>query len=461
MSVARNHSPSPVRVETAEDRIFRGTDAFKRHNGEHPGVNSNDRSIVALVMVAHAMVHTYELSIPVLVPIWLAEFTVIDLGVLQVPVNEATLGGLVAVGYGLFGLGALPSGVLVDRLDARLLITGCLVGMGASFLVLAVSPSPVGIGLALAVWGIAASIYHPSGLSLISRGVEKRGSAFAYHGMAGNVGIAVGPLLTILLLVAFDWRLVAGFLAVPAAIAAAYATSVDIDERAAVAAADGGGDDRAGSGVDSVGEFLASARTLFASAFVVVFAVTFFSGLYYRGVLTFLPELLRDVPALTPVELAGRTYEPGDYLYVGLLMVGVLGQYVAGKLTDRGRPEYGILAGFGALAVVALLFLPAAAIGLGALLPAAALLGFFLFFVQPFYQASVAEYTPANARGLSYGFTYLGVFGVGALGAVVAGTMLTYFSADQLFLVLAGLAACASGLGAYLVTRAPSTAVGT
>lgn len=424
-------------------------------------MNSNDRSIVGLVMVAHAMVHTYELSIPVLVPIWLSEFAVIDLGLTQFPVNEATLGGLVAVGYGLFGLGALPSGVLVDRLDARLLITACLVGMGTSFLVLAIAPSPVYIGLALAIWGVAASVYHPSGLSLISRGVEQRGSAFAYHGMAGNIGIAVGPLLTILMLIALDWRLVAGLLTIPAAIAAVFAVRVDIDERAAVTATDGGGDDRAGSGVESLGEFLATARTLFASAFAVVFAVTFFSGLYYRGVLTFLPKLLHDIPALTPVEIGSQTYEPGDYVYVGLLMVGVLGQYVAGKLTDRGRPEYGILAGFGALAIVALMFLPAAGFGLAALLPVAALLGFFLFFVQPFYQASVAEYTPPGARGLSYGFTYLGVFGVGALGAVVAGTMLTYFSADQLFVVLAGLAACASGLGAYLVTRAPSSAAGT
>jgi MFS family permease len=85
-------------------------------------------------------------------------------------------------------------------------------------------------------------------------------------------------------------------------------------------------------------------------------------------------------------------------------------------------------------------------------------LGFFVFSVQPFYQASVAEYTPPGKRGLSYGFTYLGVFGVGAIGAVIAGTLLTYFSADQLFLVLAGLAACAAVLGAILVFWVPSIA---
>jgi MFS family permease len=415
-------------------------------------VNSNDRSIVGLVAVGHAAVHTYELSIPVLVPIWLAEFSVIDVGLTQFPVNAATIGVLVAVGYALFGIGSLPGGVLVDRVSARLLIVGCLLGMSSSFLLLAVAPSPLVVGVALALWGIAASVYHPSGLSLISRGVEKRGSAFAYHGMAGNTGIALGPLVTLLLLIALEWRAAVGLLALPALVGAVFALRVDIDERAAVAA-DGGTDGRAGSGVESLGEFLASSRALFASAFALVFLVTVLSGLYYRGVLTFLPELLREIPALAPVELAGRVYEPGDYLYVGLLTIGVFGQYTAGKLTDRYRPEYGLLVGFGALAVIAVLFLPAAALGLPALLVLTALLGFFAFSVQPFYQASVAEYTPPGTRGLSYGFTYLGVFGVGALGAVLAGTMLTYFSATQLFLVLASLAAVASGLGGYLVRR--------
>ncbi|MEF8782538.1 MAG: MFS transporter [Haloarculaceae archaeon] len=417
-------------------------------------MNPNDRSIVGLVMAAHAMVHTYELSIPVLIPIWLGEFDVINLGVAQFPVNEATLGALVTAGYALFGLGALPSGILVDRLEARRLITVCLLGMGISFLLLAVAPSPLAIGFALVVWGVAASVYHPSGLSLISRGVKQRGHAFAYHGMAGNVGIAIGPFVTILLLLALDWRLVAGLLAAPAAVAAVAAVRVDIDERAAVS---DGGSGRASSDIDSLADFLSDAKMLFASAFAVVFLVTFFSGLYYRGVLTFLPELLSDIPVLPTVELGGRTFRAGDYVYVGLLMIGVLGQYAAGKLTDRYRPELGILGGFAALAVVAVLFLPAAAIGLPALLVVAAMLGFFLFSVQPFYQASVAEYTPAGKRGLSYGFTYLGVFGVGALGAVLAGTLLTYFSPERLFLVLAVLAAGAATLGGYLSFWRPST----
>jgi MFS family permease len=76
-----------------------------------------------------------------------------------------------------------------------------------------------------------------------------------------------------------------------------------------------------------------------------------------------------------------------------------------------------------------------------------------MFVVQPLYQAAVAEYTPAAARGISYGYTYLAVFGVGALGAGLAGAILTYGSPTTLFVVLAGVAATASVLGVVLWKR--------
>jgi MFS family permease len=82
-----------------------------------------------------------------------------------------------------------------------------------------------------------------------------------------------------------------------------------------------------------------------------------------------------------------------------------------------------------------------------------AAIGFCLFFVQPFTQATVAEYSPADARGLSYGYTYLGVFGIGAFGGAVAGAVLTYAAPAELFVVLAGVAVVASGVGFVLLRR--------
>jgi MFS family permease len=425
-------------------------------------MNGNDRSIVGLVMLAHGMVHTYELSIPIFVSIWLSEFDVLRIAGVEVAVTQATLGLLVAAGYALFGLGALPGGVVVDRIGSRRLIAACLFGMGGAFLLLGTASTLLAVALALLLWGAAASVYHPAGLTLISTGVSERGTGFAYHGMAGNLGIGLGPLVTAVLLLLFDWTTVALVLAVPAAVAGLYAVRAEFDETAAVehddTVATDGGDARTESGVDSFGEFVTASRHLFVGAFAVVFLVVMANGLYYRGVLTFLPDLLSGLPGFEPVALStlvpgldgDRTLNPERYFYAGLLLVGVAGQYVGGKLTDRLSPEYGIAAVFAILAVLALAFLPVAAMGIGPLLVFGALFGMTLFAAQPLYQAAVADYTPAGQRGLSYGYTYLGTFGVGALGGALAGAILTYADAGTLFGVLAGLAvvasACALGL---------------
>jgi MFS family permease len=451
-----------------------GTTNTRARRSDGQVVNANDRAITALVMLAHGAVHTYELAIPIFVVAWIDQFEVISLGVAQLPVNTATVGAMVTVSYGLFGLGALPGGVLVDRLGSRRLISACLAGMGLSYLLLGLAPNMLVIGLALVVWGVAASVYHPAGLSLISKGVHERGTGLAYHGIAGNLGIGLGPLAAALLLVAVDWRTVALVLGAPALLAALYAARADFDETAAVEpVADGGetddgtGGSKADAGVDSLGEFLAESRRLFAGVFVLVFVVVMCSGLYYRGVLTFLPELLRGLPGFEPVPVGAllpepvrsllgvsaegaRTLSPGDYFYSGLLLMGVVGQYAGGKLSDRIPVEYGLSGAFAVLAVLAVLFVPVSAMGLGPLLLFGPVLGIFLFVVQPMYQATVAEYTPAGTRGLSYGFTYLGVFGVGALGGGVAGALLAFADPTALFLTLAGFATVGSLVGLTL-----------
>ena len=388
-------------------------------------------------MVGHGLVHTYELSIPIFMTVWLSAFGV----------TEAALGTLVGAGYVLFGVGALPGGVLADRFGARRLIAACLAGMGASFVALGLATGLWTIGGALLLWGASASVYHPAALALISTGVQQRGRGLAWHGIAGNVGIAGGPLATALLLLAFDWQAVALLLALPAFGAAVLAVRASFDETAAVAPdAAAGPDAPAPEGLRALGTRSAA---LFTASFVVVFAAAALSGLYYRGVLTFLPDLLTPLVTIDlPIDV-----DTGRYVYAGLLGIGILGQYAGGRLTEWGRPERGLIGAFGALAVVAALFLPVAGTGTAGLLAASAVLGFALFVIQPLYQATVAEYSPAGARGLSYGYTYLAVFGVGALGASLAGATLQYAGPPLLFGVLAGIAALGTALSAGLALR--------
>jgi Sugar phosphate permease len=436
-------------------------------------MNANDRAITGFTMAGHAMVHTYELAVPILLTVWLVEYSV----------TSATLGTVVAVGYGLFGVGALPGGVLVDRFGSRRLIVGCLFGMGSAFVLLGLLPGVAGIALALAVWGLAASVYHPAGLTLISKGTNQRGAAFAYHGMAANVGIAGGPFLTALLLVVVEWETAVVLLALPAFVAGGLGLFIEFDETAAVdgdaqtGSEDGSEDgddgdtgDATAPDVDSLAEFVTASRGLFTAGFLTVFVLVLFNGLYYRGMLTFLPRLLSDfldpllavnpAAAIGPIadSPAASEFDLSRYLFAGLLAVGVAGQYVGGKLTDAIAPERGLAGMLAALVVIALLFVPASG-SLPTLLAVSAALGFALFGLQPLSQATIATYSPPEYRGLSFGFTYLAIFGIGALGASVAGAALTYGSRTTLFAMLATFELIALVLAVSLLLRAaPDTA---
>ena len=403
-------------------------------------------------MVGHMMVHIYELSIPILMTIWLLEFST----------TAALLGTVVSVGYGLFGAGALPGGLLVDRYGSRTLIVGCLAGMGASFLLLSVASGIVGIAAALALWGLSASVYHPAGLTLISNGVKQRGRGFAYHGMAGNVGIAGGPLVTAVLLLAFGWETVTVLLAVPALVAAAVGLRIRFDPRAAIDDRDESDGGR-GDGPSSIAEFVGDSRRLFTVGFGLVFVIVSLNGLYYRGALTFLPDLLGDFLTAAVGDVRPGIFDPdsplaeefdlSSYLYAGLLTVGIGGQYLGGRLTERIEPDRGLIVMLSALSVIALAFVPAARLGLWGLIAASVALGFTLFAMQPLTQATIAKYSMPGSRGLSFGYTYLAIFGIGALGAAITGAVLTYASVSVMFGVLAVFSVTAAVLSVALVSR--------
>jgi len=400
----------------------------------------NDRSIAAFTMLGHGLVHWFEMSIPVLLVVWLRVF----------PESVTLVGLIVALGYAPFGLGALPAGILADRYGPQRLVLVCFAGMTLSFLALAVAPSMYAVGLALVLWGVAASVYHPAGMALISTGAKERGTVFAWHGIAGNVGIALGPFTTATLLIAFDWHVVAALLAVPGVVALLYGLRAEFDTTAAV---DETENDDTKSTALTPKTVLSNSKQLFASAFVVVFALVTFEGLFYRGVLTYLPEILQGLDAMTAVTLGAGLdgIEPADYLFVGLLVVGMAGQYAGGKLTDRIAVERGLLALFVLLGALALVFVPVTDLGLVGVVAVCALLGFCLFAIQPFYQVAVALYTPPETRGLSYGFTYLAEFGFGAASIAIGGAMLDRFSLAAFFGVLAGFALAGAALASLLL----------
>jgi MFS family permease len=425
-------------------------------------MDENDRALTAFTMLGHGTVHSYELAIPVFAVIWLDVFGT----------TTAVLGVVVGASYALVGFGAIPGGILADRFGAKPVVLACLAGMAVSFVLVSLAPNLVVLAVALVLWGGAASLYHPAGLALISRGAKARGTAFAYHGVAGNLGIAAGPLLAALLLLVAPWRVVAAALVGPTLLAALVGLFLEFDETAGSAArehgessgrddhqdslaSDGGqsGERRVLGQPHTVPEFLSDSRRLFTGGFVLVFAVGLLFGIYYRGLFTFLPDILADLPTFAPLDWRGYAIEPGQYVYSGLLLVGAVGQYAGGRLVDRIPVEYALVAAYLALVPSALLFVPARTAGLAPLLLVAGLLGFVVFGTAPINQEAIATYSAPSMRGLSFGYTYTAIFGFGAVGAMLAGVVLSWWSPAVLFAVLGTLAVLATVLAAVLLAR--------
>jgi predicted MFS family arabinose efflux permease len=398
----------------------------------------DERSALAVTSLGHATIHAHELSFPLFVAAWTAEFGL----------STATVGLYLTVGYGLFGAGALPAGALVDRVGPDRVVRVCLAGSTASMAALAAVPGRAGVALGLALWGVSAGLYHPAGMALLSTTVADRGRAFGLHGVAGNLGIGLGPLATAVALGAHDWRPVVAALALPGV--AGVALSVWRSRRS----------ERPRSPSASVdgGQPIRTAWASVLRTLLPVLAVVACAGLYYRGAITFLPATLAD--ALRPFVGEGGRLDPGRYAYAGVLLVGVIGQYAGGRLSDRVDPVRGLAGGLTVLAVIAVAFVPALRAGLYPTVIAVAALGAALFALQPLYQVAIADRSAAADRGLAYGFTYLSLFGVGAIGATAAGAALGYADVSVLFGVLAAIAAAGAVLGVAVDRREEESPAG-
>ena len=149
-------------------------------------MRSSDRRILVVTCFGHFLSHVNMLVFPALVLPLAARL-------------ELSMAAVLAISfwmYLLFGVTALPWGMLTDRWGAPCLLflyhTGAALSCVAAALWI---DDPTRLSLALAALGLFSGIYHPAGLGWISRRLERVSIGLGYNGMFGNLGIAVAPLL--------------------------------------------------------------------------------------------------------------------------------------------------------------------------------------------------------------------------------------------------------------------------
>lgn len=376
--------------------------------------------VVMLVSCAHALVHIYELSLP----------SVEQLIALDFQSGTEMTGTLGSTWRLPFGLGALAAGWLVDRFGSKRLLMIYLVGCSATSLVAWWSPDLALLFVAMFSMGTFASIYHPAGLALISHEAppDKRPLALGYHGIFGSIGIAAAPFLAaVALWTGTTWRQYYLLLTVPGLVLAAV-LGLWLHERHREPNL---------SSTDAMAPPVVVPPARWGAFFMltVVGAVT---GFIYAALLNFLPRYL-DASDIRPYGVPAESFR--NLLAAAVLLVGCIGQYVAGRIARPGRLEPMLVLIL--LAMAPFLFWMAVAEG-QARVWAAGLFALVHFMHQPVYNSMIAHYVPIARRSFGYGISNVMTFGVGSFGAGFAGyaptTLATYGTLGVLALLAGSLA---------------------
>lgn len=267
--------------------------------------------LVLLISCAHALVHTYELSLPSVEQKIAGNFT-------DDPQQGKALSGRLSNYWRLlWGFGAPLAGLLVDRLGGRRLLAVYLLGCAAACVLTAASPSLAILYVAMIAMGAAASIYHPAGLALISHEttLDNRPRAMGLHGILGSFGIALAPLLAAVVLgVGLTWRDYYALLVLPGALLGCYFAILAIRHGKETEPTDS----RSATVADDTGQW---------TSFIALTVLAFLQGFVYSAVMSFITRYLSGwQPGWAKKDDSLERFATG-----GVLLIGCFGQFAAGR----------------------------------------------------------------------------------------------------------------------------------
>ena len=392
-------------------------------------LDANQRRILVFTSAAHFLTHFFVLVFPALVmPISR-----------DLSLEPARVIPLSFPMYLCYGILAIPWGYLSDRFGPRWVMGAGMLIAGAGFTAAGLTRSPEQLSIALAVIGVGCSAYHPSGLALLSKGMQGRGRALGINGLWGNCGIAAAPLAAGMLTYALGWK---------SALLAFGVTGIAVGLLCfAVPFSVGAVDLQRGTVVE---------RGKAVKYFLILCVAMVFSGLMYRGYTIILPtffeaklsdftllasnaaQLSPDADTFTATIIASSVY-----------LVGMAGQLLGGRVADRFDLRWSYLAFF----VGALPFLLLMNATEGPLLVLMAG-GFVLFSLgmQPIENSLVAVLSPPQWRSVTYGIKFTLVFGAGSLAVYLVAFVNGRFGLDAvIFLLVAFLTGVITMIGVLLI----------
>ena len=385
-----------------------------------------DRSAVAALSAGHVCIDLCQGAIPALLPFLLIQrhLSYTSAGSLVLATNLAS--SVIQPVFGRFA----------DRFSAPWLMPAGLVLAGIGLALAGFAPNYWLIVLSLALTGIGIAAFHPEAARLMNVVAgPKKATAMSIFSIGGNVGFAVGPLLTSAFLILLGLGGAALFLIPLLAISLLLITFFQHFTRSHNASKQQGQKGQIQSS-DAWGPFIRLTATVMCRSII------------FYGLNTFLP--------LYWVVVLHQSSAFGDSALTALLAAGILGTFIGGRLADRYGRRAVVLCGMGSLAPFLLLFILFSTINIVVALLLLLPLGLALF--APFSVMVVMgqEYLP-NHVGTASGVTLGLAVTIGGITAPIFGHIADLYGIHIAILGLALFPLLATGLALTLPRMLPAS----
>lgn len=379
-------------------------------------MKKSDISTIA-VTTSHGVMHAYLVIMPALMPLMAGE-----LGSL------ALLAYLASIANALYGWGSFPVGFLADIVSRKRLIMLSMIVCGLSSIIVGFSGNIWLTGVGMILLGIGASLYHPPGYSHMALlSVEMRGRFMGIQGLGGDMGMAIAYITSAALGVTLGWRYtfalwgVVGLLMAACDLFLVEDVPVEPEDRSKP---------REGYVSTVKKMFTTDQRT----NLILVLLVVMLSGGLWTGVSQWILTYINQTKGVSLIIAGG--------LSTIQYTVGAVAQIFGGELSDKIGRKSILVAGFGAFAVslVAMVLAPGEIV---VLLVLVAVMGFTFYVTQAPITALLADITPKNTVGVTYGINFTVKYGIGAVLPFAAAWLSSNYGLDYVFYFFAALSAAA------------------
>jgi len=376
-----------------------------------------DARVVGVISLAHGASHFLQLALPPLFPLLRAQFDV----------SWMLLGFVAGTFYVVSGIVQFAAGFVVDRAGARPVLLGGLALLACGTLAASLVPDALWLFPCAAIMGAGNGVFHPCNFAVLNASVTPRrlGHAYSMHGVGGNLGFALAPIVSYGLGAAFGFRVALLVMGVAGLVAFGLLASqrrILVSQRA--------GDAQMRAPQRGVALFVQP-------AIVLCFFYFIFQTAAVIGLQTFLPAALNtgfDVP------IGVATSVVTAYLLGGTAGI-VLGGFLAVRAMRHDRvAATGLLIG-ATLVIVA----GTSLVSQPLLVPIFAAVGLAIGATGPSRDLIVRNATPRGATGRVYGFVYSGLDIGSTLGPVWFGIMLDHGLPRGVLFAIGGLFVVAIG----------------